>query len=439
MKQNTLLLALLCTAFVAVAQNEIFSQSLLTNNHSAAVTNCESLIDSTVVLQFFDEEPSYERRTIYAYDEQNRQSKKNIEYYSATDETFQLRTTYSTEYSGNEKITFQKKYEGTVEELLPYKRMTTEMNNSDSPASYSEDSYDETFSDYGPYLKATYIYYPDTDLVKERNVRRWNPSINEFEPFRRDLYYRTLDENNLLDSLVVKGYDANTEMFLPASSYHQLYDNDNRLIEYSYYRAISIGADLTLGKRDSLVYASGSDNHVIYKFSTETFTSTTLELKSIIHVDVENDLTVADSTFREDTSMNDFLLESFNYYEYDEENRRVKSVFYEKSTTGNFEMKQQIRNYYQACETSSTSVALNQVNCNIPTPIHNGQSISCTLEGSKKYKLKFFDLLGRQVFESEINVNESIYCEQLPINGIYFVTIEDGNQILMRQKVIVAN
>lgn len=437
MKQITLLLTLLCTAFVAVAQNEIFSQSLFTNTQHVAITNCESLIDSTVVLQFFDEEPSYEKRTIYAYDEQNRQLKKNIEYYSAVDESFQLRTTYSTEYSGSEKITFQKKYEGTVEELLPYKRMTTVMNSSDYPASYSEDSYDETFSDYGPYLKTTYIYYPNTDLVKERNVRRWNSSVNQFEPFRRDLYYRTLDENNLLDSLVVKNYDANTEMFLPASSYHQLYDNDNRLVEYSYYRAISIGADLTLEKRDSLVYAMGSDDHIIYKFATETFTSTILELNSIIHVDVENGLTIADSTFVEDNNTNDFLLESFSYYDYDEENRRVKSVFYEKLPTGNFEIKQERRDYYQACEVSSTVVVPSQVDCHIPNPIHNGQSISCALEGYKKCKLKLFDLLGRQVFESEIN--ESIYLHLLPMNGIYFVTIEDKNRILMHQKIIVAN
>lgn len=404
---------------------------------SVEIADCESQKDSSTVKTIVNGIPNYSRRTIYEYNEQEQEVFQSLEASLFSDAVFRLRTTFDTEYSENESIIYEERYDAISDGFIPFGKNTRTYDSNDNVESYTENWYNDATSDYEPTLRGDYIYTSE-GYLERLNEEVWDSFSQEYTPYVRTIYFRDENDQTMVDSIVRQSYDVTTQEWKPSWSLHVFFDTQGRVVEFLNYRNDFNGNFVLLG-RELITYEVDSEDNTTHSFSEEPIGSGVLQLQSIRYNYYENGLNTIDSVYLDYADDGEFLLESIVYSEHDDLDRRILQTYTNKTGSGVFEATRENAEYYRECLTSSATVKESTMNCLIPNPLQNGQSMTCVFEAGKEYNLKFYDLFGRILFEETIHSSDSFHFDRLPTNGIYFLSIEKEGEILMQQKILVAN
>ena len=76
--------------------------------------------------------------------------------------------------------------------------------------------------------------------------------------------------------------------------------------------------------------------------------------------------------------------------------------------------------------------------CVIPNPYPTGTFFFCDLPPSKNnFQLELYDMLGRTVYQKDLQSGQAVSIDQRPAPGVYVLRIHDQQQLYHLQRLVI--
>jgi len=375
-------------------------------------------------------------RTIFVYDDERRVTTQTQESAFSTNDIV-LVEKQETTYTDDESITLLSALNIETNVFQIEKRITRSYV-SEMLMSQEEEILEN--EEWVPYVRFDYSYEESSNYVI---MSIWNINNNLYEPYLKITNAFTLiDGESYIDSTYQQRSIFGSEDWENIGiRIDYVRDEQLRLASLEVGSYFTIPDELVTVIREEYTYDETGDSYTALVYGYDSEAADSLFLNERVRNYFEDGLNTSDSTYIYEQNSDVANLNYVTNYKYDLDLRNYLTILLYAPEDNPEELlnSSQTQNYYQNCISETEEIIVETANCAFAIPLTNGQRGICNFEMSTGATLKIYDLLGRTTMRQTINNNEGFSFDNLPANGVYFLTIENEKGILSQRKVVVAN